>query len=60
MTELDMELTSHLEEADKALRLWLQEPANPHLKEEYKQKREELIQPLFNMSEALKNYTKDR
>lgn len=60
MADLDNELLVRLEEADKALKLWLQEPGNDELKQRYKQKRQALIDPLFNMSEALKQITHSR
>lgn len=60
MADLDNELLVRLEEADKALKLWLQEPGNDELKQRYKQKRQALIDPLFNMSEALKQITRSR
>jgi len=57
MADLDSELLTRLEEADRALKLWLQEPDNDELKQKYKQKRQDLIEPLFSMSEALKRIT---
>lgn len=60
MSESSRDLEEKLMESDKALREWLSEPKNQGLKDRYKHSKQELVNSVLNLRQALSGFTKSK